>query len=253
MSEKEREQNEKSLREYLNRKAEEQFFRMAAEEIDAEEDRLFAQAQELPDPDDETMARLEAGLQTAMKKARRRAQRRRWLHGLGRVAAGVAIVSGGLFAGAYLTVDATRNAVNNFVLEAFDGYAQMETEESVELSGPTMPVGWDGPFSVMWVPERFETVNGLELSGSWQLYYDDFESDSDMIISIWHSINMPLINTNDVSVVETEAIQNSTATIYYNSTDDIYMTLWTHNDYSIQIYGAISPEESKKILKNLVF
>ena len=85
MSEKEREQNEKSLHEYLNRKAEEQFFRMAAEEIDAEEDRLFAQAQELPDPDDETMARLEAGLQTAMKKARRRAQRRRWLHGLGRV------------------------------------------------------------------------------------------------------------------------------------------------------------------------
>ena len=50
MSEKEREQNEKSLHEYLNRKAEEQFFRMAAEEIDAEEDRLFAQAQELPDP-----------------------------------------------------------------------------------------------------------------------------------------------------------------------------------------------------------
>ena len=32
MSEKEREQNEKSLHEYLNRKAEEQFFRMAAEE-----------------------------------------------------------------------------------------------------------------------------------------------------------------------------------------------------------------------------
>ena len=158
MSEKEREQNEKTLHEYLNRKAEEQFFRMAAEEIDAEDDRLFAQAQELPDPDDETMARLEAGLQTAMKKARRRAQRRRWLHGLGRVAAGVAIVSGGLFAGAYLTVDATRNAVNNFVLEAFDGYAQMETEESEEQSGPTMPAGWDGPFAVgCGYPTRFVT------------------------------------------------------------------------------------------------
>ena len=253
MSEKEREQNEKSLHEYLNRKAEEQFFRMAAEEIDAEEDRLFAQAQELPDPDDETMARLEAGLQTAMKKARRRAQRRRWLHGLGRVAAGVAIVSGGLFAGAYLTVDATRNAVNNFVLEAFDGYAQMETEESVELSGPTMPVGWDGPFAVTWVPDRFESVNGLELSGSWHLYYDDIESDSDMNISIWRTTNMPLISTGSVLEIETDIIQGSTATIYYNSTEQVYMTLWTHNDYSVQIDGAASPEESKKILKNFVF
>ncbi len=253
MSEKEREQNEKSLHEYLNRKAEEQFFRMAAEEIDAEDDRLFAQAQELPDPDDETMARLEAGLQTAMKKARRRAQRRRWLHGLGRVAAGVAIVSGGLFAGAYLTVDATRNAVNNFVLEAFDGYAQMETEESVELSGPTMPDGWDGPFSVMWVPERFETVNGLELSGSWQLYYDDFESDLDMTITIWRTNHIPFIDTDDVSEIETDIIQNSTATIYFDPTDGIYMTLWTHNDYSVQIYGAVSLEESKKIIKNFAF
>ena len=253
MSEKEREQNEKSLREYLNRKAEEQFFRMAAEEIDAEEDRLFAQAQELPDPDDETMARLEAGLQTAMKKARRRAQRRRWLHGLGRVAAGVAIVSGGLFAGAYLTVDATRNAVNNFVLEAFDGYAQMETEESVELSGPTMPDGWDGPFSVMWVPERFETVSGLSFSESWHLFYDDMESNLDMVITIWHTTNMPLINTDDASVIETDVIQNSTATIYYDPTDGTYMTLWTHNDYSVQIDGTASPEEAKKILKNFVF
>ena len=187
MSEKEREQNEKSLHEYLNRKAEEQFFRMAAEEIDAEEDRLFAQAQELPDPDGETMARLEAGLQTAMKKARRRAQRRRWLHGLGRVAAGVAIVSGGLFAGAYLTVDATRNAVNNFVLEAFDGYAQMETEESVELSGPTMPVGWDGPFAVTWVPERFDSVDSLEMDRASYLFYDDTNSPKDLSVFVWDS------------------------------------------------------------------
>ena len=182
MSEKEREQNEKSLHEYLNRKAEEQFFRMAAEEIDAEEDRLFAQAQELPDPDDETMARLEAGLQTAMKKARRRAQRRRWLHGLGRVAAGVAIVSGGLFAGAYLTVDATRNAVNNFVLEAFDGYAQMETEER-EKSGPTMPADWDGPFAVMWVPDRFENVESIKMTGTWHLFYTGDHSAQSMSIS----------------------------------------------------------------------
>ena len=252
MSEKEREQNEKSLHEYLNRKAEEQFFRMAAEEIDAEEDRLFAQAQELPDPDAETMARLEAGLQTAMRKARRRAQRRRWLHGLGRVAAGVAIVSGGLFAGAYLTVDATRNAVNNFVLEAFDGYAQMETEAR-EKSGPTMPADWDGPFAVMWVPDRFESVNGIDLSDSWHLFYNDMESDSDMNISVWRTINKPFINTDDVSEIDTDVIQNSTANIYYDPTDGTYMTLWTHNDYSVQIDGTASPAEAKKILKNFVF
>ncbi len=253
MSEKEREQNEKTLHEYLNRKAEEQFFRMAAEEIDAEEDRLFAQAQELPDPDDETMARLEAGLQTAMKKARRRAQRRRWLHGLGRVAAGVAIVSGGLFAGAYLTVDATRNAVNNFVLEAFDGYAQMETEESVELSGPTMPVGWDGPFNIGWIPERFSHVEAIKMAGTWHLLYDDNLSKKDLLVSVWEIEQAPRINVEDAEEVSVEDINGSPATVYYNSTSDLYMLLWTHNNYSVQIYGSLSPEEAKKIAKNFVF
>ena len=253
MSEKEREQNEKSLHEYLNRKAEEQFFRMAAEEIDAEEDRLFAQAQELPDPDDETMARLEAGLQTAMKKARRRAQRRRWLHGLGRVAAGVAIVSGGLFAGAYLTVDATRNAVNNFVLEAFDGYAQMETEESVELSGPTMPVGWDGPFAVTWVPERFDSVDSLEMDRAWYLFYDDTNSPKDLSVFVWDSEQAPRINLEGFQKVSQETIQNSDAQIYFSKDRNIYMLLWTHDSYNIQIEGGQSLQEITKIAENFKF
>ena len=252
MSEKEREQNEKSLHEYLNRKAEEQFFRMAAEEIDAEDDRLFAQAQELPDPDGETMARLEAGLQTAMKKARRRAQRRRWLHGLGRVAAGVAIVSGGLFAGAYLTVDATRNAVNNFVLEAFDGYAQMETEAR-EKSGPTMPADWDGPFAVMWVPERFSSVDGFEMDGIWYLFYDDTNSLNDLSIFVWHSEQAPRINLDGFHEVSTESIQNSDARIYFSKDRNIYMLLWTHDSYNIQIEGGQSLQEITKIAKNFNF
>lgn len=253
MSEKEREQNEKSLREYLNRKAEEQFFRMAAEEIDAEDDRLFAQAQELPDPDDETMARLEAGLQTAMKKARRRAQRRRWLHGLGRVAAGVAIVSGGLFAGAYLTVDATRNAVNNFVLEAFDGYAQMETEESVELSGPTMPVGWDGPFNIGWIPERFSHVDSLKMTGTWHLFYKNEDSSQNMSISVWLTKYSPRINTEGLDEVSSEEILGSPARILYDPTSAFHTLLWTYNNYSIQINGSVSASEIKKIAENFAF
>lgn len=252
MSEKEREQNEKSLREYLNRKAEEQFFRMAAEEIDAEEDRLFAQAQELPDPDDETMARLEAGLQTAMKKARRRAQRRRWLHGLGRVAAGVAIVSGGLFAGAYLTVDATRNAVNNFVLEAFDGYAQMETEER-ERSGVAVPPDWDGPFVVTWVPERFTHVDHLETSKTWSLLYDDKTSSQDLSVFVWSVGGTPYISFENLELAKSETIQKSQANIYYNSREDSYMLLWTHNNYNIQIDGCTSTEEAIKIAENFSF
>ena len=252
MSEKEREQNEKSLHEYLNRKAEEQFFRMAAEEIDAEDDRLFAQAQELPDPDDETMARLEAGLQTAMKKARRRAQRRRWLHGLGRVAAGVAIVSGGLFAGAYLTVDATRNAVNNFVLEAFDGYAQMETEER-EKSGPTMPADWDGPFAVMWVPDKFENVESIKMTGTWHLFYTGDHSAQSMSISVWDSGHSPRINTDNLDFVSSEDIQGGTANVFFDTPNSLYMLLWTHNNYNIQIRGKISAEEAKKVAENFEF
>lgn len=252
MSEKEREQNEKSLHEYLNRKAEEQFFRMAAEEIDAEEDRLFAQAQELPDPDDETMARLEAGLQTAMKKARRRAQRRRWLHGLGRVAAGVAIVSGGLFAGVYLTVDATRNAVNNFVLEAFDGYAQMETEER-EKSGPTMPADWDGPFAVMWVPDRFVNVTGFGMDGIWHLFYDDVNSSMDLSIVCWRANYSPNIDIEGMEDVLTEDIKGTESKIYYNPKNHVYMLIWTHDNYHFQIYGNATPDELKKIAKNFSF
>lgn len=253
MSEKEREQNEKSLHEYLNRKAEEQFFRMAAEEIDAEEDRLFAQAQELPDPDGETMARLEAGLQTAMRKARRRTQRRRWLHGLGRVAAGVAIVSGGLFAGAYLTVDATRNAVNNFVLEAFDGYAEMQTEVTTEKSGTAIPANWNGPFVVTWVPERFSDVKSVEMSGTWHLLYDDVNNSLDLLVNVWDCEQSPHISTDNLNEVASETILGTQAIIYTNPIDASHMLLWTYNNYNVQIYGSITCEEAKKIAKNIVF
>ena len=97
------------------------FFRLAALEIENEENEEFWKAQDRPDPPPEVMERLHAHLQADMRRAGRKTRRRRVLKQLAQMAACLAIVCCVGFTGVYLTVDAARTAINNFVLEMFDG------------------------------------------------------------------------------------------------------------------------------------
>ena len=107
--------------EFRRQQAEEEFFRLAALEIENEENEEFWKAQDQPDPPPEVMERLHAHLQADMRRAGRKTRRRRALKQLAQMAACLAIVCCVGFTGVYLTVDAARTAINNFVLEMFDG------------------------------------------------------------------------------------------------------------------------------------
>ena len=238
--------------EFRRQQAEEEFFRLAALEIENEENEEFWKAQDQPDPPPEVMERLHAHLQADMRRAGRKTRRRRALKQLAQMAACLAIVCCVGFTGVYLTVDAARTAINNFVLEMFDGYAVVRTDETIDSSGVAMPDDWDGPFTVMWVPERYTDVRANDFGDSWQLLYDDGESSS-LFVVVWVTNALPNVDMEGMQLFDEIKIQGGQAIVYVKHKTNTNMLLWTVNDYIIQIMGDATVEEIKKIAENFLF
>lgn len=239
--------------EFRRQQAEEEFFRLAALEIENEENEEFWKAQDQPDPPPEVMERLHAHLQADMRRAGRKTRRRRALKQLAQMAACLAIVCCVGFTGVYLTVDAARTAINNFVLEMFDGYAVVRTDETIDSSGVAMPDDWDGPFAVMWVPIRFTDVKGNGFPDSWMLYYDNDLNENDLYILAWSASTAPYIDLEAMQFIDETQIQGGQAIMYSKEETNTNMLLWTVNDYIIQIMGDATTEEIKKIAENFLF
>lgn len=239
--------------EFRRQQAEEEFFRLAALEIENEENEEFWKAQDQPDPPPEVMERLHAHLQADMRRAGRKTRRRRALKQLAQMAACLAIVCCVGFTGVYLTVDAARTAINNFVLEMFDGNALAWTEETSGSEGVTLPDNWDGPFDVMWVPQRYIEVKTSGFNDNWMLFYNDGQGDDDLCIVAWTTNTVPSVDWENMKLVEETQIQNGQAMIYSKEETNTNMLLWTVNDYIIQIMGDATTEEIKKIAENFLF
>ena len=239
--------------EFRRQQAEEEFFRLAALEIENEENEEFWKAQDQPDPPPEVMERLHAHLQADMRRAGRKTRRRRALKQLAQMAACLAIVCCVGFTGVYLTVDAARTAINNFVLEMFDGYAVVRTDETIDSSGVAMPDDWDGPFTVMWVPERYTDVKASRFNDNWMLFYNDKQRDEDLCIVVWTTSALPNVDMEGVRLINEMQIQGGQAIIYSKQEADTNMLLWTVNDYIIQIMGDATVEEIKKIAETFLF
>ena len=238
--------------EFRRQQAEEEFFRLAALEIENEENEEFWKAQDQPDPPPEVMERLHAHLQADMRRAGRKTRRRRALKQLAQMAACLAIVCCVGFTGVYLTVDAARTAINNFVLEMFEGNALVWTEETSGSGGVTLPDNWDGPFDVMWVPERYIDAKAATFSDSWQLYYSDANGEV-LFITAWSTKALPNVDMEGMRLVDETQIQNGQAMIYSKEETNTNMLLWTVNDYIIQIMGDATTEEIEKIAENFLF
>ena len=238
--------------EFRRQQAEEEFFRLAALEIENEENEEFWKAQDQPDPPPEVMERLHAHLQADMRRAGRKTRRRRALKQLAQMAACLAIVCCVGFTGVYLTVDAARTAINNFVLEMFEGNALAWTEETSGSEGVTLPDNWDGPFDVMWVPERYIDAKVASFSDSWQLYYSDANGEV-LFITAWSTSALPNVDMEGMRLVDETQIQDGQAIIYSKEETSTNMLLWTVNDYIIQIMGDATVEEIKKIAENFLF
>lgn len=238
--------------EFRRQQAEEEFFRLAALEIENEENEEFWKAQDRPDPPPEVMERLHAHLQADMRRAGRKTRWHRVLKQLAQMAACLAIVCCVGFTGVYLTVDAARTAINNFVLEMFDGNALAWTEETSGSEGVTLPDNWDGPFDVMWVPERYINVMANNLEDSWQLYY--YTADREMLtITVWSVNALPNVDMEGMQLVDEKMIQSGQAMIYNKEGQKSHMLLWTVNDYIVQVVGNATAEEIEKIAENFLF
>lgn len=241
------------LDEFRNQAAEEEFLRLAALEIDAEQNEAFVEAQSLPDPPPEVLQRMQQNLQTTMRKTRKKKRRHTIFLYLGRFTACAAVVCGVMFSGVYLGVDAARNSINNFVLEMFDGHAVMQTEASEPTSGTVLPTNWQGPFYVTWVPTRFIHVQATMFDSTYTLSYSSETVDEYFLIFICSNSSSTVVNTEGMELVSEEIIQQATAQIYYHPDKSIHMLLWAKGNYMVQIYGDISIEESIKIAENIEF
>lgn len=239
--------------EFRRQQAEEEFFRLAALEIENEENEEFWKAQDQPDPPPEVMERLHAHLQADMRRAGRKTRRRRALKQLAQMAACLAIVCCVGFTGVYLTVDAARTAINNFVLEMFEGNALVWTEETSGSGGVTLPDNWDGPFDVMWVPQRYTEVKTSGFNDNWMLLYNDGQGDDDLCIVAWTINTVPSVDLENMKLIEETQIQNGQAMIYSKEETNTNMLLWTVNDYIIQVMGDATTEEIEKIAENFLF
>lgn len=241
------------LDEFRNQAAEEEFLRLAALEIDAEQNEAFVEAQSLPDPPPEVLQRMQQNLQATMRQTRKKKRRHTIFLYLGRFTACAAAICCVMFSGVYLGVDAARNSINNFVLELFDDHAVMRTEASNPESGAALPVDWQGPFYVTWVPARFTFVQTTTLESNYILRYGNDISDDYFLIFVWSNSSSASVNTEDMELVSEEKIQQATSKIYFQPDSSIYMLLWAKDHYLVQIYGDISAEECKKIAESFKF
>lgn len=232
--------------------AEEDFFRLAAMEIESEQNEEFLEAQSLPDPSPEVFQRMQANLQMTMRRTRKRKRRHIIFSHLGRFTACAAVMCCIFISGVYFSVDAARNSINNFVLELFDDHAVIRTDVSESTSGTLLPVDWDGPFDITWTPSRFIHVHSEHIESAWFLNYNsDLISDT-LAIYVWEAYHSPTIDTENMLLTEEVEIQNTSANIYLSEDQNVCVLLWAKGNYIIEIGGTISVEEAKKIAESLV-
>lgn len=232
--------------------AEEDFFRLAAMEIESEQNEEFLEAQSLPDPSPEVLQRMQANLQMTMRRSHKRKRRHIIFSHLGRFTACAAVMCCIFISGVYFSVDAARNSINNFVLELFDDHVAVNTIVSETTEGTTLPINWDGPFYITWVPARFTSVRSEQIDSVWILVYASQNNLDNLSIYVWDVFHSPSIDIENMQLIEEDNIQDTPAKIYTSSNKNSCMLIWTKEDYVIEIGGTITPEEAKEVAKNFV-
>lgn len=233
--------------------AEEEFFRLAAMEIESEQNEEFLEAQRLPDPSPEVLQRMQANLQMTMRRTRKRKRRHTIFLHLGRFTACAAVVCCILISGVYFNVDAARNSINNFVLELFDDHAVVRTSPTQTSTGALLPIDWRGPFEPTWIPSRFNSVQAINLDLNWILKYSNESATQSIAIYIWTGAYAPTVDIEGTTLLEQDKINGFPVSLYTKESKSSCILLWTRDDYVVMISGSLSSEEAKKIAENLVF
>lgn len=232
---------------------EETLLRYAAAEAVRQEQEAFFAAQELPGPSPELAARMDEAVYRALRQSggKRRVLRR--LAAFGKAAAVLVLISGAVLTLGYVSVDATREKINAFLLENFGTHVVVHTEESDEESGSTYPYDWDGPVRPLWVPKRFTTVDSSSVGRSYFLHYTSSKTSDTFFINIWPSSVAPYWDAESMDNIESITIQDVSAYLCYKNDTNSYLLRLTKSDITIQVVGSLTREEIIKIAENISF
>ncbi len=174
----------------------------------------------------------------------------------GRIAAILLLTVCLLFGGVYVTVDAAREKVNNYLFGSRNSRnaiilpVYMNAEDYVLI-----PYGWTCPIYPTWIPEDFSLVSsGTELDRYWSLTYNQPENVlRSLCIYIWRSSYKPAIDVESYEIVSDGMVQGVPITVFYDSKNDCYSLVMTKNDYTVQIIGNISQIDVIQIAEQFQF
>ena len=175
---------------------------------------------------------------------------------IGRIAAIFFLTVCILFGGIYMTVDAARETINNFLLgksnrrnaTVFPTYFDAEAY-------PLIPLDWTGPICPTWVPDDYRlSSSGTQLDRYWWLIYNRKEDISHSIcIYIWDNSFKPYIDIESYNLIDEYSIQGVPVTVYQDPKHDYYSLIMVKNDFTIQIVGSISHANILEIAEKIVF
>ena len=179
-----------------------------------------------------------------------------WTKRIGRIAAIFFLTVCILFSGIYMTVDAARETINNFLLgksnrrnaTVFPTYFDAEAY-------PLIPLGWTGPICPTWVPDDYRlSSSGTQLDQYWWLIYNRKEDISHSIcIYIWDNSYKPNIDIESYNIVSENTVQGVPVSVYQDPKHDYYSLIMVKNDFTIQLVGSISYANIVEIAEKILF
>lgn len=227
----------------------------AARMIDADLLEAAAAAQAL-DVDEEWLAAMQ---EKTVRHIRRRSHAQRTLRTLkiiGKRAAAFVLLLSLLFSTLYFTVDAAREAFNNFMTGKTNRRATVVYPVLVEGEVYSLiPEGWRGPLYATWMPKGFmHATSGTLDDRYWWLSYSNKDNILDVVgIYAWDETYKPTIDTEDYKLIEETTVQNVPASIYYDASLDRHMLIMVKNNLTIQVMGTISAPEIVQVAESIEF
>jgi tRNA pseudouridine-54 N-methylase len=225
----------------------------AAMEIAASQQDEFLEAQSLPDPSDELLARVNANVKQSIQKGQ--CKRTMWIVAkkIKHVAAIVLVILGLALPVSYITVDAAREAINEFFLENFGTHTVVHTQDADKQAGNAVPKGWDSSVMPTWVPSRFTNVEARAGGRTDTLSYTSEDSNDILTIEIWPTGAFVFGDTENMTEAEELTVQNVPARVWYKMDEEQYVLLFAKSDVTVQIAGSVTRDEILKIAENIYF
>lgn len=243
--------SDKMERDYLD----EQFMREAAKLMDAELLEELKEAREM-DVDGDWLKQLEMSSVKQIQK-KRRTQKIAWrLRKIGRIAAAIVIAICVAFSTIYVSVDAAREAINNFFTGKTNRRATVVYPENVEGEiYSIIPENWRGPLYATWLPDGYMQANsGTHADRYWWLCYSHKDNILDTIcIYAWDETYTPSIDIEEYEIVSEGMVQGVPATVYLDAKRDYHTLIMVKNNLTVQISGTISKEDIIQIAESLEF